>query len=153
MQHCTVPCHALQVRAFLAPPLKGCVLQTYGVGNAPSNRPDILSAFQDATNRGVIVVNCTQCMQGSVVDSYVVGRVSVCGAEMCFQLCFRLRDGCMSICMQPLCLLLRLPIVSVRCMSFPSEMYFRSRPIEYCVVFTDQVRCSRIIHLLLHPND
>ena len=65
-----------QVRQFLAPPLRGCVLQTYGVGNAPSNREDILKALHEATERDVLIVNCTQCVHGGVVDSYAVGKVS-----------------------------------------------------------------------------
>ncbi|KAJ3322968.1 hypothetical protein HDU76_013780, partial [Blyttiomyces sp. JEL0837] len=30
------------VRAFLSPPIKGVVLETYGSGNAPNNRPELL---------------------------------------------------------------------------------------------------------------
>ncbi|XP_065199324.1 L-asparaginase 1-like [Sycon ciliatum] len=65
------------VRQFLAPPLRGCVLQTYGVGNAPSNREDILKALHEATERDVLIVNCTQCVHGGVVDSYAVGKTLV----------------------------------------------------------------------------
>ena len=45
---------------FLAPPIKGVVLQCYGAGNMPSNREDIIQALRDATEAGVIIVSCTQ---------------------------------------------------------------------------------------------
>ena len=47
------------VRAFLSPPIKGVILETFGAGNAP-NRPDILQALKQASDRGVVIVNCTQ---------------------------------------------------------------------------------------------
>ena len=66
----------MQVRNFLEPPLKGAVLQTYGAGNIPSNRTDLVDALREATARGVILVNCTQCMHGQVADLYATGKVS-----------------------------------------------------------------------------
>jgi L-asparaginase len=54
------------VRNMLRPPLKGLVLETYGSGNAPDNNPDFLEAIAEATGRGVVVVNCTQCLRGTV---------------------------------------------------------------------------------------
>lgn len=45
------------VKAFLSPPIKGVVLETYGSGNAPNNRPDILAALKEASDRGVVIVN------------------------------------------------------------------------------------------------
>ncbi|KAJ3033915.1 hypothetical protein HDV00_005655 [Rhizophlyctis rosea] len=62
------------VRAFLSPPIRGVVLETYGSGNAPNNRPDILLALQEASERGVVVVNCTQCKRGLVTDIYATGK-------------------------------------------------------------------------------
>ncbi|KXJ29966.1 L-asparaginase [Exaiptasia diaphana] len=62
------------VKAFLQEPMQGVVLQTYGSGNAPNNRDDIISEFKKATERGVIIVNCTQCIRGVVVDDYATGR-------------------------------------------------------------------------------
>lgn len=49
------------VKSFLAPPMLGVVLQTYGSGNAPSNRQDLLDAFKEASKRGVVIVNISQC--------------------------------------------------------------------------------------------
>ncbi|KAK3926707.1 L-asparaginase [Frankliniella fusca] len=63
------------VRSFLAPPLKGAVLQTYGAGNVPGNRTDLLEALREASERGMILVNCTQCMHGQVADLYAMGKV------------------------------------------------------------------------------
>ncbi|XP_035274810.1 60 kDa lysophospholipase isoform X2 [Anguilla rostrata] len=62
------------VRAFLQPPMEGIVLETYGSGNAPDNRADLLEEFHKATERGVIMVNCTQCLRGSVTMSYATGK-------------------------------------------------------------------------------
>lgn len=64
-----------QVRAFLQPPMEGIVLETYGSGNAPDNRADLLEEFRKATERGVIMVNCSQCLRGSVTTSYATGKV------------------------------------------------------------------------------
>jgi 60kDa lysophospholipase len=62
------------IKSFLQPPMKGCVLQSFGAGNVPCNRPDLIDALKEANQRGVIVVNCTQCMTGSVADLYETGR-------------------------------------------------------------------------------
>ena len=62
------------VRNILAPPIKGLVLETYGVGNAPDNDPDLLDVFKKACERGVVVVNCTQCLKGTVrPNAYATG--------------------------------------------------------------------------------
>ncbi len=59
---------------FLAPPLDGVVLHTYGVGNAPDDRR-FLAVFERATERGVVIVNCTQCLHGAVrMESYATGH-------------------------------------------------------------------------------
>ncbi|XP_019532439.3 L-asparaginase isoform X1 [Aedes albopictus] len=62
------------VKAFLQPPMRGVVLQTYGAGNIPTNRPDLLEALRDAADREVLIVNCTQCTEGAVSDLYETGR-------------------------------------------------------------------------------
>lgn len=66
---------ASTVRAFLAPPMQGVVLETYGAGNVPSSRKDILGLIGEACARGVVVVNCTQCKRGLVSDLYETGKV------------------------------------------------------------------------------
>ena len=55
----------------------GVVLQTYGSGNAPNNRDDLISEIKEATRRGVLIINCTQCLHGPVVDQYATGKVRV----------------------------------------------------------------------------
>ncbi|NNF19845.1 MAG: asparaginase [Flavobacteriaceae bacterium] len=48
------------------PGLKGLVLETYGAGNAPT-QPWFVNALKEAIERGVKVVNVTQCSGGSVL--------------------------------------------------------------------------------------
>lgn len=45
--------------------LRAVVLETYGSGNAPSDKW-LFEALQDAVKRGIIIVNKTQCLMGSV---------------------------------------------------------------------------------------
>ncbi len=45
--------------------LKAVVLETYGAGNAPTN-DWLLEALKNATQRGIIIVDKTQCLSGSV---------------------------------------------------------------------------------------
>ncbi|XP_057715082.1 60 kDa lysophospholipase isoform X4 [Corythoichthys intestinalis] len=66
---------AATVRAFLQPPMEGVVLETYGSGNGPDNRPDLLEEFRKATDSGVTIINCTQCLRGTVSTSYATGKV------------------------------------------------------------------------------
>jgi len=61
------------VKAFLKHPMKGVVLETYGSGNAPDNRSDLLEELKKATESGVIIINCTQCLKGTVSASYATG--------------------------------------------------------------------------------
>ncbi|CRK88968.1 CLUMA_CG002603, isoform A [Clunio marinus] len=62
------------IKAFLQPPMKGVVLQTFGSGNIPNNRRDLHETLREATDRGIIIVNCTQCITGSVAEIYETGR-------------------------------------------------------------------------------
>ncbi|MCH5228644.1 MAG: type I asparaginase [Muribaculaceae bacterium] len=50
------------------PGLKAVVLKTFGAGNAPAE-PWFSEAIRDAVNKGIIVVNITQCPNGEV-DPY-----------------------------------------------------------------------------------
>ena len=55
------------VRSFLSiPNLKGIILETYGAGNAPTE-PWFLSFLNDCVEKGVFIVNVTQCAGGSVI--------------------------------------------------------------------------------------
>lgn len=65
---------AAAVKAFLQPPIEGIVLETYGSGNAPNSREDLLEELQRATERKVVILNCTQCLRGSVKTVYATGQ-------------------------------------------------------------------------------
>lgn len=72
---CFYPSFSTQVSAFLEPPIEGVVLETYGAGNGPDSRKDLLQEIKTASKRGVIIVNCTQCLYGHVVHDYATGKV------------------------------------------------------------------------------
>ena len=58
----------------LQPPLHGLVLETYGVGNAPDRDTEFLAVIGEATERGVVIVDCTQCLRGAVhLGEYATG--------------------------------------------------------------------------------
>ncbi|XP_061593299.1 60 kDa lysophospholipase-like [Cololabis saira] len=61
------------VEAFLKT-MKGVVLETYGSGNAPNDQPKLLTALKNATDSGTIIINCTQCLRGTVSASYATGQ-------------------------------------------------------------------------------
>lgn len=63
-------------RAFLAPPTRGIVLETFGAGNA-SQRPDVLAAFKDACDGGIVIVAISQCVKGSVSGDYETGQTLI----------------------------------------------------------------------------
>ena len=62
------------VRNVLLPPLQGLVLETYGVGNGPDRDDLFIAALAEATGRGVVIVDCTQCLEGTVdLTEYAAG--------------------------------------------------------------------------------
>ncbi|KAK7037940.1 asparaginase-domain-containing protein [Favolaschia claudopus] len=61
------------IRAFISPPIKGVVLESFGSGNAPQ-RPDLLRALKEACDRGVVIVAISQCMKGTVSHAYEAGQ-------------------------------------------------------------------------------
>uniref|UniRef100_A0A8C0JB87 asparaginase n=1 Tax=Chelonoidis abingdonii TaxID=106734 RepID=A0A8C0JB87_CHEAB len=65
--------NAATVKAFLQPPMEGIVLETYGTGNAP-DRQDLLDELKKATDRKVVILNCTQCLRGSIAAVYATGQ-------------------------------------------------------------------------------
>ncbi len=59
---------------MLQPPLKGLVLEAYGVGNGPDHDLEFIAVLKEASERGVIIVDCTQCFSGTVaLDEYATG--------------------------------------------------------------------------------
>jgi L-asparaginase len=62
------------VHNVLRPPLRGLVLEAYGVGNGPDQNSDFLSVLEEATALGVVIVDCTQCLEGTVnLTEYAAG--------------------------------------------------------------------------------
>jgi L-asparaginase len=61
------------VRNVLQPPIKGLVLETYGIGNGPQDS-DLNQALKTASQLGIVIINCTQCIKGSVnMGDYATG--------------------------------------------------------------------------------
>jgi lysophospholipase len=59
---------------FLRPPLAGLILETYGMGNGPDMRRALLGALEAGSERGVVIVNVSQCERGAVRPSYAAGK-------------------------------------------------------------------------------
>ncbi|AJI74420.1 L-asparaginase, type I family protein [Francisella philomiragia subsp. philomiragia ATCC 25015] len=60
--------------AIVEQPLQGLILKTYGSGNM-MNDPEIYATLKKASDRGIVIVNCTQCLYGSVkMATYKVAR-------------------------------------------------------------------------------
>jgi L-asparaginase len=76
------------LRVMLSPPVQAVVLETYGAGNAPTRDRALVDVIAQATARGVVVVNCTQCLRGRVdMGGYATGSALaragvVSGADM-----------------------------------------------------------------------
>lgn len=68
------------IQNMAASPIKALIIKSYGVGNAPQ-QPQLLAALTEATNRGTIIVNCTQCFKGKVnMGGYATGNaLRACG--------------------------------------------------------------------------
>ncbi|MDE1514645.1 MULTISPECIES: asparaginase [Vibrio] len=61
------------IRNTLLQPVNAMILLTFGVGNAPQN-PQLLAQLKAASERGVLVVNLTQCLAGKVnMGGYATG--------------------------------------------------------------------------------
>ncbi len=78
------------LRHLAAQPLDALILQSYGVGNGPSD-PEFLTIVRDAVERGIVLVNLTQCQQGEVLmGEYATGSALadagvVSGGDMTFE--------------------------------------------------------------------
>ena len=65
--------------------LKGAVLQTFGGGNSPDDIVSVLKKATSGTLNGtkVLILNITQCLQGSVQAIYATGNVSLAQPSVC----------------------------------------------------------------------
>lgn len=62
------------LRNVLRPPLQGLILEAYGVGNGPDRNREFLAVLTEATDRGVVIVACSQCLRGTVsLGDYATG--------------------------------------------------------------------------------
>ena len=62
---------------ILQPPLQGAVLLTYGTGNGPDRDQRFLEVLRRATDDGIVLLNISQCLRGSVQPDYAAGRALV----------------------------------------------------------------------------
>lgn len=63
------------VRRVVEMPLDGLVLETYGAGNAPNHHTGLIPVLAEANEHGTVIVNCTQCLRGSVgMNEYATGQ-------------------------------------------------------------------------------
>lgn len=68
-------CSSVILEHILDQPIGGMILETYGIGNAQNNDPLFLNLLKKATDRGIIIVNCSQCYRGVVdMKSYATGQ-------------------------------------------------------------------------------
>jgi L-asparaginase len=59
---------------ILQQPVKALILLTFGVGNAPQDK-QLLETLKQADERGIVLVNLTQCFQGKVnMGGYATGN-------------------------------------------------------------------------------
>jgi len=64
------------LRNYLQQPVRGLVLMTYGSGNIPTHDEILVNEIKSASERGIIVVNCTQCLKGKVnMRAYQTGSI------------------------------------------------------------------------------
>ncbi|WP_111639764.1 asparaginase domain-containing protein [Marinomonas shanghaiensis] len=74
--------------------VRGAVLLSYGAGNAPDKDPALLALLKTATDRGVVIVNVSQCGAGSVAaGAYAAGSALVkagviSGKDMTYEAAF-----------------------------------------------------------------
>ena len=50
---------------FNTPGIRGIIIKTFGAGNGP-NDPWFIQAISEAISKGIVVVNISQCVNGSV---------------------------------------------------------------------------------------
>lgn len=56
--------------------IRGLILETFGAGNAPGGADDAMTnIIRNAVDRGIVIINITQCLTGSVNPVYAPGMV------------------------------------------------------------------------------
>ncbi|GAA5143885.1 asparaginase [Thalassotalea piscium] len=68
------------IENIIKQPVKALIIKSYGVGNAPQSKA-LLSCLKAAIDNGIIIVNCSQCIRGTVnMGGYATGSaLSQCG--------------------------------------------------------------------------
>ncbi|MFD2166774.1 asparaginase [Thalassotalea euphylliae] len=68
------------IENVLQQPVKALILRSYGVGNAPQDEK-LLKTLKGATDKGIVIVNISQCIKGKVnMDGYATGAsLNKCG--------------------------------------------------------------------------
>lgn len=49
-------------------------METFGSGKGPT-KPDLLRELREAAERGLVILNCTHCLQGTVTSDYAASMV------------------------------------------------------------------------------
>jgi L-asparaginase len=62
------------IKNTIRQPVKALILRSYGVGNAPQD-PDLLACLAQAKQQNIVVINCSQCIKGTVnMSGYATGN-------------------------------------------------------------------------------
>jgi L-asparaginase len=67
------------LRNVLQAPLQALVLETFGLGTAPENK-EFLDVISQATAKGIVIVNCSQCPTSKVKMSHYAAGTSLLNA-------------------------------------------------------------------------
>ena len=63
------------LKNVLGRPLKALIIESYGKGNGPCRDPEFLQILREASDDGIVLVNCSQCKNAMVTQSaYETGR-------------------------------------------------------------------------------
>lgn len=62
------------IEGVLSTNIDGCIIEAFGAGNIPINRPEVAKAIKKACEKEIIIVLKTQCIKGTVNAIYAVGR-------------------------------------------------------------------------------
>lgn len=62
------------IKNIIRQPVKALIIRSYGVGNAPQD-DELLDCLAQANNAGIVIVNCSQCIKGTVnMKGYATGN-------------------------------------------------------------------------------